>query len=472
MRVTWTDMADRPAHHLHGQVVEITGWPTRIDPEDSDAPLALTEEPACCGGCLPVDPARFVMLAADLPARLTAAPLCVSGILRRRDEDSSWYWEIQPTSIRPAVTNEAVIAPGFTRRGMLAAGLAAGLASWMPAGISRAAPSAAEIDAAREWLTGHTTMDLHSHGGAVTTSRSGNRARPFVPLAEPMRSGRMAVICLAVVADRIATRVEERRIRAVREPEPGEFYAYIHDAFARLHDLVQSQRLGIVTDAKSLRAANASTPAVIVSSEGADFLEGRIERVDEAFERWQLRCLQLTHYRVNELGDIQTEPAVHGGLTDFGAAVIQRCNRLGIVVDVAHGTYDLVKRAATVSDKPLILSHTALNPQPSRYSRTINSDHARLIAATGGVIGVWPPASSFPSLPDLADGMARMVDVVGVDHVGLGTDMLGLISPAILNSYEQLPDLAAALLARGFSKDETLKLLGGNLERVFLACLP
>ena len=51
-----------------------------------------------------------------------------------------------------------------------------------------------------------------------------------------------------------------------------------------------------------------------------------------------LRHLQLTHYRVNELGDIQTELPVHNGLTDFGAAVIRRCNQVGLVVDVAHGT--------------------------------------------------------------------------------------------------------------------------------------
>ena len=90
---------------------------------------------------------------------------------------------------------------------------------------------------------------------------------------------------------------------------------------------------------------------MIVTSEGADLLEGKIERLDEAYQRWQLRQLQLTHYRPNELGDIQTEPAVQGGLTDFGAEVIRRCNALGIVVDVAHGTFDLVKRAVATHEQ-------------------------------------------------------------------------------------------------------------------------
>src|SRR3546814_17917929 len=75
----------------------------------------------------------------------------------------------------------------------------------------------------------------------------------------------------------------------------------------------------------------------------------------------------------------------------------------------------------------------------------------------------------------LAEGMARMVEVAGIAHVGLGSDMMGLLSPAAFSSYAQLPDLAAALLAQGFSAEETAKLLGGNAARVFaatLACRP
>ena len=110
-------------------------------------------------------------------------------------------------------------------------------------------------------------------------------------------------------------------------------------------------------------------------------------------------------------------------MTDFGAAVVRACNRLGIVVDVAHGTYDLVKRAALVTSRPLILSQTSLSSAPGRHSRQISPDHARAVAQTGGVVGIWPPASIFPTLDDMVDGFARMVEVVGVDHVGLGTDM-------------------------------------------------
>jgi len=113
---------------------------------------------------------------------------------------------------------------------------------------------------------------------------------------------------------------------------------------------------------------------------------------------------------------------VHGGLSEFGAAVVRRCNERGIVVDVAHGTLVLVKRAADISTRPLVLSHTSLAATPRALSRRISPEHARVVAGTGEVIGVWPPASRFPTLAALAGAIAARVDVVEVEHVGLGSD--------------------------------------------------
>lgn len=288
-----------------------------------------------------------------------------------------------------------------------------------------------------------------------------------------MRVGGMHVICLAIVTDTVVVHVSADRkcFEAWRTPQPGELYRLSQTEFARAKELVEREQLGIVTGADMLAAADTRGPCVIIAAEGADFLEGQLERVDEAYSLHHLRHLQLTHYRVNELGDIQTEAPVHGGLTDFGADVVRRCNKLGIVVDVAHGTYDLVKRAASVTTKPLVLSHTALATHPGPRSRLITADHARAVAQTGGVIGVWPSSGSFHDLDSMAHGFRRMADVVGVEHVGLGTDMLGFISPPVFRSYEQLPLLGAALLAAGFSQQETAQMLGGNYRRVFEATL-
>jgi membrane dipeptidase len=120
-----------------------------------------------------------------------------------------------------------------------------------------------------------------------------------------------------------------------------------------------------------------------------------------------------------------------------------------------------------VTTKPLVLSHTALAGHPGARSRLITADHARAIADTGGVVGVWPSSGTFRDIDGMAHGFRRMADIVGVDHVGLGTDMLGFISPPVFQSYEQLPSLGAALLSAGFSQSETEQLLGGNYRRVF-----
>jgi membrane dipeptidase len=161
---------------------------------------------------------------------------------------------------------------------------------------------------------------------------------------------------------------------------------------------------------------------------------------------------------------------VHGGLTAFGTEVIRRCNQRGIVVDVAHGTYNLVKAAATVTRKPLVISHTSLTERPQAWTRLITPDHAKAVAGTGGVIGIWPIKNIFGDFKAYARGFARMAKVVGVDHVGLGTDLLGLVGASIIENYDEVPQLAAALRGE-FSTEETTKILGGNYRRVFEASL-
>ncbi len=344
-----------------------------------------------------------------------------------------------------------------TRRRLLVAGAALGLTAC--AGERSAVPRRTS-----------PTVDLHSHAGRLIPARPPGFDRPFVPLAGPMRDGGMDAVCLAVVADTPVTRIEQGRVVAWREPEPGELYDWSLRAYARLEALIGQERLAVIVDRASMAGA-IDAPSVVVASEGADFLEGRLDRVDEFHERWSLRHLQLTHYRVNALGDIQTLPPVHGGLTDFGRAVVRRCNERGIVVDVAHAPLATVRGAVEAASRPLVLSHTSLSARPAPLSRTISPEHAHLIAGTGGVIGIWPPASRFPSMAALARGIRDMVDVVGVDHVGLGSDMLGLTGPSIFPSYADLPALEHALRDVGFDAGEVGRITGANYVRVFDACM-
>jgi len=467
MRLGWDALLCGRAAEADGMEVEITGW-IAAQLDDRPGYALLTAEPPCCIGCAPRDPAGAVEVFARTKLRPEARALRLRGRLRIAAE--GWRYQLLDAQL--------LDAPGWaggprtlSRRHVLAGGPLLCLAA-------PAQAQAQDADAqARAVIGSAATVDIHSHAGAVHGVRRVESHAPFQPLAAPMRAGGMAVICLAVVSDSPTHKTyPDKRIHPYRDPNPGELYAYSTKSFQRAHDLAAAQNLPIVTTSAGLRAARGTAPSVIIASEGADFTEGMPDRVDEAYTRWQLRHLQLTHYRVNELGDIQTEAPVHDGLTDAGADVIRRCNKLGVMVDVAHGTFDLVKRAASVTSKPLVLSHTSLTTSSTAQAaasrtRLISAEHARLIAGTGGVIGIWPPASRFPSLDALAGGMRQMVDVVGVDHVGLGSDMMGLTGPSIFDSYEALPGLAAALLGVGFSPAEVSKILGGNYLRVFTATL-
>ena len=464
----WVDLATARADAFDGAEVEVAGWMAPPEIADRHDYFLLTPEPVCCLSCLPTDPTRAIEVYAAEPISIRGATVRLHGHLHCLVDDSAgWRYQLRDAREAPP------IPAGITRRDVMAASASLAIAAYVapaPVVAQPASPASGDrIAEAHSLIASTLTIDIHSHAGRIT-SRSN---APVGGVAEPMRQGGMAVICLAMVADTPVTRVSGHRISAIRTPEPGELYSWSQNAIARVRQLVADEHLTIITNATTLRAAQGKGPAIIVSSEGADFLEGSVERVEEAYRDRQLRHLQLTHYRVNELGDIQTEPPVHDGLTNFGVEVIRACNRLGIVVDVAHGTYDLVKRAAAVTQKPLVLSHTSLSTSrtgfPPPLSRVISADHAKVIAGTGGVIGIWPPVTIFPDKQAMAAGIVRMVDVVGIDHVGIGSDMLGLLSPSAFASYSELPDLAAALLAQGFSPAEAAKILGGNYARVFSA---
>ncbi|MFL9911575.1 dipeptidase [Paraburkholderia sp. RL17-337-BIB-A] len=489
MQIDWPTIQTGRADTSHGATADISGWMIPLDPQAHtvDYFLLSADEP-CCGGCVPRNPLTSIEVYMAAPLVPQAEPLALRGrLVRLLDDPAGWRYRLVD-----AVPLDRPQTPPrrFSRRAFLASGAALGLTACAPghfAGYTEAhdetAPTAqtahsaqsAQSDSAPKWQApaGTLTIDMHSHGGRVIVSRNPaiGANRPFIPLAAPMRAGGMNVICLAIVTDTTVTRVADNRKRfeAWREPQPGELYALGQTEFVRAHQLIEREQLRVVTNTASLSTLGPLGPCAIISAEGADFLEGQVDRVDEAYTQHQLRHLQLTHYRVNELGDIQTEPPVHGGLTDVGVQVVQRCNALGIVVDVAHGTYDLVKRAADTTTKPLVLSHSALATHPGARSRLITPDHARVIAGTGGVIGVWPSSGTFHDLHAMAEGVKRMADVVGVEHVGLGTDMLGFISPPVFRSYRQLPDLASALVLAGFSQAEVAAVLEGNYRRVFEA---
>ena len=210
----------------------------------------------------------------------------------------------------------------------------------------------------------------------------------------------------------------------MRPPAAGELYRYHLDRLAWMDELVAEHGVRRALSAADLDAAHkAGAPAIVADVEGLDFLDGKLERLEEAHRRG-IRHVQLVHYTPNDIGDFQTGAVTHQGLTAFGAEVIRACHRLGFVCDVAHATEDMAMQAVKIATKPLLLSHTALagsramGPTPLR-GRQITPDHARAIAGTGGSVGIW---HFFPSLEKYVEGLKEMADIVGVDHVSIGTD--------------------------------------------------
>jgi membrane dipeptidase len=338
-----------------------------------------------------------------------------------------------------------------------------------PRGSTAAAQTAEAASAALKVLRKSISVDVHTHGGTTGIT---SQAPPSDNLANSMRAGSLAVACLADVPDGpILGRNAAGVLTALRAPEPGLLYNYHLGRLDWVDEMVAHHGLRRALSAADLEAAHtAGQPAIVGDVEGLDFMEGKLERLEQAHQRG-VRHVQLVHYTPNDIGDFQTGIVTHNGLTSFGAEVIRACHRLGFVCDVAHATEDMVKQAVKVATKPLLLSHTALSgsramgPTPLA-ARQISRDHARAIAETGGAIGIW---HFFPSLEKYVDGLKEMVDVVGEDHVCIGTDQQ--VAPGILQDYSQWVQLVVAMLRGGFSPEEAGKIAGGNYMRIFRAAV-
>jgi membrane dipeptidase len=250
-------------------------------------------------------------------------------------------------------------------------------------------------------------------------------------------------------------------LRASREFQPGEAGQDHRRQLAGIGLVAEGLGAQIATTAAGIERAYAEDrTAILVSCEGGDFLEGRLEPLTEA-RAAGASSLTLVHYRVNDLGDVQTERPVHGGLTDFGRDVVGECNRLGIIVDCAHASFATTAGVLETSRQPVMISHSHLDHAVRHHPRLLSADHARAVASAGGLIGAWPSGVTSASLDDFAGEICRLADLVGVEHVAVGTDMDANYRPVLTRyaDYALLPELLAR---RGVSSAEADLILGSN----------
>jgi membrane dipeptidase len=310
--------------------------------------------------------------------------------------------------------------------------------------------------------------DMHSH---MAVNSNAN-------LHERMLKNGMLLVPRTISADRAVIRhVPKVGFQQVREPQPGELASEFDKTVQRLHEQHAARGLVEVTDAKTLMSVIGGVqPAVIIASEGGDFLDGRLERL-ETLRAQGLVHVQLVHYRVSDVGDVSTSMPVHNGLSAFGKDVVRACNRLGMLVDVAHATHDGIAQALEISKRPILYSHGHLISGTPHWThkggraRGLSLSMGRRIAAGGGVVGIWSLASQYPTLDAYAGALLDGAAALGAAHVGLGTDLAGLPTGSVLSGYEGFPAIEELLAKRGVKPEEIAGMLGGNYLRVLQQAL-
>ncbi|MBL4678414.1 MAG: membrane dipeptidase [Mucilaginibacter sp.] len=259
-------------------------------------------------------------------------------------------------------------------------------------------------------------IDTHNHIDVPLTKAE--LPGPDIDIAGEMKRSGLSAICMTFALD------------YQRLDQPGQAYERFIIGLAVMSQQLERNGIKRALNFSDLQAAHKKhQPTVIQSIEGCHFLEGQLSRVAEAY-KLGLRHLTLLHDSDASvpLGDVYTNPPKYNGLTQLGIDVVKECNRLGILVDMAHASTDTLKAAIKTSTKPIIISHTGLDTQLGQNPfmakmmrpRLISKENAKLVADAGGVIGVWTHLADTPL--EYAKNIRALVDVVGADHVCIGTD--------------------------------------------------
>jgi membrane dipeptidase len=150
-------------------------------------------------------------------------------------------------------------------------------------------------------------------------------------------------------------------------------------------------------------------------------------------------------------------------------------NELGMVIDVAHADRPTVLDVVDRTTAPVVATHSGARAKQD-FARFLSDDELRAIAATGGVVGLWPYNHRGKGVRDVDDLVAHarhVADLVGAQHLCVGTDMNGV--PGLMAGYHgetDLPVVTDALVASGFTDPEVEGILGRNFLRVLEACEP
>jgi membrane dipeptidase len=303
------------------------------------------------------------------------------------------------------------MSKNYSRRQFLdGAGKVAGAAALLGSHFAWAAEA---IDSRVAGIVASTIgIDTHNHIDVPLTEAE--MPGPDIDLSGEMERSGLSAICMTFATDYQAGNAYDRFLKGIAAMD---------------RRLVRNGMKRSLSPADVRSAHARQQPTVIQAIEGCHFLQGKVERVEEAYNRG-MRHLGLLHDSDAEvpLGDVYTNPPRYGGLTAFGTAVVKECNRLGMLIDLTHCNVQTTAAALKVSTRPVVISHTGLdtqlgsNPRMAEMMRPrlIGREQAKMVANARGLVGVWTHLSDTPL--EYAKNIRALVDVIGIDHVGIGTD--------------------------------------------------
>ena len=238
------------------------------------------------------------------------------------------------------------------------------------------------------------------------------------------------------------------------------------DSDGQLRVVLSQADLREVIDA---RAAGNDVVGAVYLIEGAHPLEGKLQNLDR-LHRDGLRIVAFTHFFDNELGG-----SLHGiskaGLTAFGRQVVKRADELELIIDIAHVSPQSVRDILALTERPVILSHGGLEGICDT-PRNLDDELMQEVAAAGGLIGIgfWQSAVCDVSPAGIVASIRYAIDLLGVDHVALGSDYDGTVKVPF--DASELAILTQTMLEQGFSEDEVRKVMGDNARSFLLEWLP
>lgn len=227
--------------------------------------------------------------------------------------------------------------------------------------------------------------------------------------------------------------------------------------------LVKVAASGNVDSLLERRAKREDATGALLSIEGLQNLEGKAENLDKLYNAG-FRMAGITHFFDNELAG-SMHGIKKGGLTPLGREVIQRMEEKGMIVDIAHCSRQCVTEILAMARRPVVSSHGGVQAT-CKVNRNLSDEHIKGVAATGGIIGIgyWDGAICDTSPKSVAKAMKHVRDLVGIQHVALGSDYDG--ATTVRFDTSKLVQVTQALLDEGFTPDEVRAVMGGNAIRV------